>query len=205
MINLLKARMKALKEYPPILKSKKVVINTKNGGSYEFSYTPLPDLIEATREVLENNGLVITQDENFLDGVPFVHTIMTHLPTGEMLQSRTLCPITDDDPREHAKKFTQKQRRAYGLIVGVIMEEPDAEDNNAKSVTGSPQKNVSAGGYKFTPGKPISAPQLGYIQKIIGNNDGTLRKILTHFSINSLPEMTQEKFQEALEMAKGAK
>ena len=55
------AFVKAQAEFPPIGKGQKATIPTKSGGSYDYTYASLPDVLDAVREVLAKNGFAVAQ------------------------------------------------------------------------------------------------------------------------------------------------
>jgi len=113
------ALAKAQAAFPAIPRDKKVVVQKKTGGSYEFKYAPLESIIAATRGPLYDNGLAVAQ---LIDSDALV-TMLLH-ESGAYLEARTMIPSVPDI-QGFGSAITYLRRYAITAILGIATEEDD--------------------------------------------------------------------------------
>lgn len=113
------ALAKAQLAFAPVKRDKKVVVKTKTGGQYEFSYAPLDSILEAVRKPLSDNGLVVVQ---LLDDGDLV-TMLLH-DSGERLSGSMALPQTTDI-QGLGSAITYLRRYAIQALLGIAAEEDD--------------------------------------------------------------------------------
>ena len=113
------ALSKAQAEYKTLTKSKTAKIQTKAGGSYEYAYADLSDMIDATRAALAKNELALVQ---LIVGDQLV-TKLIH-SSGQLLES-TVRVNLNLSPQEFGSFLTYYRRYTMGPILGIAAEEDD--------------------------------------------------------------------------------
>src|SRR3990167_8709519 len=73
-----KAWVAAWAELPGIWQGRKGTIPTKAGGSYEYNYAALPDILAVARPVLAKHGLAVAQSVVGVEGGIGVETRIIH-------------------------------------------------------------------------------------------------------------------------------
>jgi hypothetical protein len=113
------ALAKAQGSFGQVKKDKKVKVTTKSGSSYEFSYAPLESILDAVREPLAENGIVIVQ---MLDAGDLV-TMMLH-ESGESITGRAPLPPSPDI-QGMGSAVTYLRRYAIQAMLGIAAEDDD--------------------------------------------------------------------------------
>lgn len=115
---------KARAEFPAIQRSRKVMVRTKSGGSYEFTYAPLDTILACITPALASHGISLTQD--IRDG-----KVWTILSMG--LAEKALAPVPTGikdgmGPQEVGSCLTYAQR--YSLKVALVLATEEDDDGN---------------------------------------------------------------------------
>lgn len=170
MTNLAAALGKAQSEFPPIERSRDVVVETKKGGTYTFSYAPLDGIVGKVQPVLKANGLSFSQLLDNVDGKPALRTTLLH-EGGETLEG--ICPLPINGEPLGAQEFgslvTYMRRYALVALLGIATEEDD-DGNRASGNTVQPKTDLT------TP--PEDAKPSEYVIHF-GKNRGVLLGSLT--------------------------
>jgi len=156
------ALSKAQLDFPEIAKTSEVTVKMKSGGSYNFKYAELPDIIKATRPALSKNGLAVTstfQDDK--DGLSLC-TALVHKDGGRLVSVIRIPPTPG--PQELGSLVTYMRRYQYSLIVGVAPED-DIDANNV-STTKTESFSRPEQQQKPAANTPPSPRQLEYIKSI---------------------------------------
>lgn len=140
-------------EVPVIPFDSKVKVDTKRGGSYEFSYASLTAIKEVCQPILAKNGLAVSQP--ITDGK--IVTILLH-SSGEYIASETTLPLNQKSAydktgavivydgevvtlpmtsQEEGSVITYMRRYAYSSMLGLVADEDDdgnvGEKNDVKA------------------------------------------------------------------------
>lgn len=121
------ALCKARANFKTFGRDKTVLVKTKSGGSYSFSYAPLESILEAVVPALLTQGLTLLQE--VLDGR--VATTLIHT-SGEWITSGgTPIKVTAEDAQAFGSGMTYARRYDLTLFLGLSADDDD--DANAAS------------------------------------------------------------------------
>lgn len=139
------ALSKAQAAIKPPKKGKTAKVQTKDGGSYSYSYADLADVIECYRAPLSANGLALTQLMRLQDGHMVLVTKLAH-SSGEWLASEY--PVaTYVRPQEQGSAITYARRYAATAMLGIAAEDDDdgaaAQTGEAKTAPAKAKTNGS--------------------------------------------------------------
>lgn len=144
---LLGALAAAKKDFGKVSKKQENTFFKKDGKNSK--YADLNAYLFATEDILEANGLIITQLAGSKEGHAGIITILFHVESGEYLQSELLLPLDRVTAQGAGSAITYARRYAYAAILGLAAED---DDGNAASGVSS-----QSGQLKSVPVKP--APQ----------------------------------------------
>lgn len=119
---ILPALLAAQKQFPVITKGKK-------GARGKFA--SLATILSAIKMPMIDNGLVLTQFDDFDGGArPFIRTRISHI-SGEFIESRTMLTIDDEARMNASQKYgsacSYAKRYAIGSILGLCVSDEDAD------------------------------------------------------------------------------
>lgn len=127
--------------YKTVVRDKLVVQRLKNkdtgaftGGTIEFKYAELAQILDATRDALAANGLTFLQPVDEQAGIITIHSILAH-KDGGMVIGRL--PVTGTDMKNFGGNITFLRRYAAGPILGVASEDDADEDGQPAEGRGS--------------------------------------------------------------------
>jgi hypothetical protein len=177
------ALAKAQAEFGPITRDKKVIVKTKTGGQYEFSYAPLDQILNTVRAPLAKNGLTVVQ---LIDTDGLV-TMLLH-ESGASLRGQTPLPDTSDI-QGFGSAITYLRRYAIQALLGIAAE----EDDDANRAAGNQVER--------------KAPPAGEVEELLGieTKDGTAKAgqgATSSFDVRTTPDGVAFGF--LLETAKGS-
>ena len=109
-------------EFPAIERSKTVRVRTKDGGSYEFAYAPLDEILSKVRPVLAEHGLAIIQRLENPAGTPSIRTEILHSDGGVIAASFPIGEIPAS-PQALGSLLTYLRRYALVSMLGIAAEE----------------------------------------------------------------------------------
>jgi ERF superfamily len=112
---------------------------------FHSRFVSLDSLIAATRPVLNEHGLAITQFPVTVDGLPVLRTTLLHAASGESLSGDTPLYLSRNDMQGYGAAVTYARRYAWAAVLGIASEEDT--DGNA------PQQQSAAAAEK-----PKAAP-----------------------------------------------
>lgn len=130
------AKAAARKGFRAIARTRTVKVRTRDGGTYEFAYAPLDEVLDATMPALSANGLELTwlpvsEDS---DGSARLICLLTHESGAYMATSMRLPPA--NGPQDRGSQITYGRRYQAQCVLGVASEEDDdgnlAAGNEAK-------------------------------------------------------------------------
>ena len=127
---LVKALMKAQSEIKPV---------TKDGNNpfFKSKYATLENVVNTSRDVLHNNGLVILQPMCGEPGSVGVKTILAH-ESGQWISGTLYLPLAKSDPQGAGSAITYARRYSWASMIGLVTDEDD--DGNAASNKSRPHK-----------------------------------------------------------------
>src|ERR1041385_3541565 len=121
------ALYKARSSFKPFGRDKTVLVKTKSGGSYSFSYAPLETILDAVVPSLLANGLTLLQE--VLDGR--VATTLIHSSGQWITSGGTPIKVTAEDAQSFGSGMTYARRYDLTLFLGLSADDDD--DANAAS------------------------------------------------------------------------
>ena len=137
MKNLMKSLAEFQQECPIIKKLETARIKTKAGGEYTYNYAGLPSIHEIIDPLLFKHGLVLSQPLEYNESKAFVHTILFHLESGEILESLVEIPKVTfpgmNDYQAFGTGITYLRRYPLASILGIVTD----EDNDGAAGQGS--------------------------------------------------------------------
>ncbi len=108
----------------------------ENNPFFKSKYAGLPDVIDASRKLLTDNGLAVTQVTNydFVDMRPVLITQLTH-SSGQWIRGYYPIVSVKQDPQSIGSAMTYARRYTYMAIIGLAAEDEDDDGNEASSPT----------------------------------------------------------------------
>lgn len=117
--NISAALIKARSAFPPILRTKEVVVKGDK-GSYTFKYAPLEEILHAIQPHLSENGLTLMQGvEGFNLDTTILHT------SGEWITHSMEMPKAYPSPRAFGSELTFRRRYSVTALLNLAAEEDD--------------------------------------------------------------------------------
>ncbi|PTL55772.1 ERF family protein [Paraconexibacter algicola] len=116
--------------FPPIPKTQTATVPTKNGGSYQYTYADLGDVLAAVRPVLSERGLALVQYTIREDARTVLVTELRH-PAGGVLRSEVDLGQSSANPQAFGGALTYLRRYEVVTLLGIAAE----EDRDAQDVT----------------------------------------------------------------------
>ena len=158
-------------EAPAVNKTKKARVQTRTGGSYEYNYAPLEDLISAMRPVLARHGLSVV----FKTSVDKTHVEasadVAH-QDGHVESCKFAVPIDLESRMNAAQQVgsacTYARRYAYLSALGLSPEDDDDAQNAAKphgaTMQAAPQQHRRE---SENPAPPVAAAEPVWRGKLV--------------------------------------
>lgn len=113
-----------------------VTVKTKNGGTYEFSYTDLEGIFDALKGVYKENGIAVLQTpKTFVQEgnlMLAVETMLLH-ESGEWVKSEPLSVVASNNMQDLGGQITYMKRYSLSAISGISTE----KDDDANGVSGN--------------------------------------------------------------------
>lgn len=128
------ALAKAHLAFKPIIKSSKVDYATSSGRK-QYSYAPLSEVIEATKEALSANELALIQFTKLVEGNVILITLLAH-SSGEWVAGELYVGRQDQPPQSEGSSLTYKRRYGMSAMLGVASEEDDDAETATKTLEG---------------------------------------------------------------------
>lgn len=138
------ALCKAQSMMEPIKATKKAKILTKKGGTIQYSYATVSDVLRALKEPLTSNGLSVSQRfESDANGNPILVTLLLH-DSGQWISSYLTLHVTDTDFRVLGSAITYARRYSLTAITGLTILGED-DDAGAAAATAAPVPSALEG------------------------------------------------------------
>lgn len=170
---LLSAMLAVQGEAPTMPKDRTVKVQTKNGGEYSYSYTPLDTIVEKVGPLLYKNGLVwSTLPGRDAHGDPALRYRLAHAATGEVLEGEMPLMLADQDAQSMGSAITYMRRYALCAVLNIVA---DADDDGALATA-----NGGAGASSGR-GGPASGKQIALVRSLMtkaGVKQGEAVKLL---------------------------
>lgn len=149
--NLAAALVAVQTELPAIPKTRRAKIPTKSGGSFEYTYADLGDIVHACTPILVKHGLAISQLV-VRDGLV---TMLMH-SSGEYITAHAGIPPCED-ARTLGAWISYQRRYGYSSILGLVTEE---DTDGAGANKDAPQSSAKApvGRQEAPPRSPAKPP-----------------------------------------------
>jgi len=126
--NLASALIAAQKAFTTLTKSNTVDEVSKSGKRFSYKYVDLGSVLEAVTDALHENGLVVLQPLDLVNGVPVVRTILLHAGSGEQIEGSALVVWADKtDPQKFGGGITYTRRYALMSMLGLNAEDDDGQ------------------------------------------------------------------------------
>ena len=175
---------------------------------FKSNYVTLDKLIEATRPMLQDNGLVVMQSPlSKEDGSIGIQTLLIH-ESGEFIESEPIFmkPAKANDPQQAGSIISYMRRYSYQAILNLNTGEDDDcnkatsdEDKQAKMNA----KNYS-NNYNYSTPKLITEAQRKRLNVIAtGVDTNVVRNIIAGYGFTSSQEITMDKYNEICEDIQG--
>ena len=175
---------------------------------FKSNYVTLDKLIEATRPMLQDNGLVVMQSPlSKEDGSIGIQTLLIH-ESGEFIESEPIFmkPAKANDPQQAGSIISYMRRYSYQAILNLNTGEDDDcnkatsdEDKQAKMNA----KNYSSN-YNYSTPKLITEAQRKRLNVIAtGVDTNVVRNIIAGYGFNNSQEITMDKYNEICEDIQG--
>ena len=158
---------------------------------FKSNYVTLDKLIEATRPILQENGLVVMQSPlSKEDGSIGIQTLLIH-ESGEFIESEPIFmkPAKANDPQQAGSNISYMRRYSYQAILNLNT----GEDDDANESTGEENIKAKLSDKSYSNNKELSEEQVkelylvgykaGYtykkVDEVIKNNYGKAVKDIT--------------------------
>ena len=146
----------------------KIAKDAKN-PFFKSNYVTLDKLIEATRPILQENGLVVMQSPlSKEDGSIGIQTLLIH-ESGEFIESEPIFmkPAKANDPQQAGSIISYMRRYSYQAILNLNT----GEDDDANKSTSEEDKKSKLNNKSYSNNKELSEAQLKRMY-VIGKNAG---------------------------------
>lgn len=121
------ALIAAQQAFSDITKDRKVDVRTQK-GQYSYTYADLGSVLDSVTPALHDNGLVLSQPLDMVDGQPVIRTVLMHADSGDTLEGRTLVVWADKtDPQKFGGGITYSRRYAIMAILNLNAEDDDGQ------------------------------------------------------------------------------
>lgn len=105
---------------------------TKNKKANYGRYADLEAILQSVEPPLADQGLVITQRGDVLDGKPVLVTVLTHTETGEEISSTIpLLAKNPNDPQQLGSAITYARRYGITALLSVVADDDDDGNTSA--------------------------------------------------------------------------
>ena len=197
------ALAKAQGELRNVTRDQTAKVETRTGGTYQYTYTELSTVIDSVRAVMASNGLAYFQAPGADGQDVTVTTILAH-QTGEYLESSLTLRAKDALPQSVGSAITYARRYALLAAVGLAPEDDDgqAAQGDDRPVQGEYRPRTES--VQTTPrkGGKITAAQASRIFTIAAKASQDLDELRSYFASRGWPstkDMPQSAFEDVCE------
>ena len=181
----------------------KVAKDAKN-PFFKSNYVTLDKLIEATRPILQENGLVVMQSPlSKEDGSIGIQTLLIH-ESGEFIESEPIFmkPAKANDPQQEGSIISYMRRYSYQAILNLNT----GEDDDANKSTSEEDKKAKLNKKSYSEERLITEAQINRLKIISKGIDvNVLKDIIAGYGFESSKEITMNKYNLICEEIEGLK
>ena len=181
----------------------KIAKDAKN-PFFKSNYVTLDKLIEATRPILQENGLVVMQSPlSKEDGSIGIQTLLIH-ESGEFIESEPIFmkPAKANDPQQAGSIISYMRRYSYQAILNLNT----GEDDDANISTSKEDKEAKVKKTNYANDKLITDAQRKRLNAIANGIDLTVVKdIIAGHGFNSSKDITMSKYNLICDEIEGLK
>lgn len=173
---------------------------------YKSNYADIKDCIEAGREILSENGLVVIQTFGGSADTPSVITTLMHT-SGQWIKGEGFMTPDKKGPQGTGSALTYGRRYGYSAIIGLHQEDDDAEgatDRKKAAQNKQTPKDKSKAGVDDLPLNPslISEAQRKRMFAIGKKNnwpDADIKILIGKHGFESSKDITKTKYEKIVE------
>lgn len=176
---LYKALMEARPHMPTVEKAATATVQTRNGGTYEYSYADLADMDEALRPVLHTHGLLVDFEMHTDDqGKKWLHGLLIHVESGAYKTSEW--EITGHTNQDRGGDITYGRRYLTGILTGVLTgKDTDGKPDTGRDTAPTRQRPTQKTAAKLATPEQVAridalaeAGELPNLRKVLGRQPG---------------------------------
>lgn len=175
-----KAFVKAQQKMGPNPKFDKKV----QAGNRTYEYVSLGAVLQHVIPACNENGISVTQEDIFKDGVQLVKTTLEHV-TGEKREYFNAFCGSYSKPQEYGTIFTYTRRYALYGIFSLYGE----TDTDAQEIESDSSKTFA----------PLKQPILGQILTLVKGNEDLQNQMKGYYKVEKFSDMTEGQLKHALE------
>jgi len=119
-----------IKIAPALLEAQKKIGSAKKGSTNPFfhsSYASLGDVMEACKDILNDNGIAILQPIGTDENGVYVETVLLHNSGEWVSNGMRIAPKTDSNPQDQGSAISYARRYSLQSMVFIPAEDDDAE------------------------------------------------------------------------------
>ena len=180
------------------------IVKDASNPFFKSNYVTLDRLIEATRPILQENGLVVMQSPlSKEDGSIGIQTLLIH-ESGEFIESEPIFmkPAKANDPQQAGSIISYMRRYSYQAILNLNT----GEDDDANKSTSKEDIEAKIKKTNYTNDKLISEAQRKRLNAIANGIDLTVVKdIIAGHGFNSSKDITMSKYNLICDEIEGLK
>ena len=181
----------------------KVAKDAKN-PFFKSNYVTLDKLIEVTRPILQENGLVVMQSPlSKEDGSIGIQTLLIH-ESGEFIESEPIFmkPAKANDPQQAGSIISYMRRYSYQAILNLNT----GEDDDANKSTSEEDKKAKLNKKSYSEERLITEAQINRLKIISKGIDvNVLKDIIAGYGFESSKEITMNKYNLICDEIEGLK
>jgi len=171
---------------------------------FKSNYVTLDKLIEATRPILQENGLVVMQSPlSKEDGSVGIQTLLIH-ESGEFIESEPIFmkPAKANDPQQAGSIISYMRRYSYQAILNLNT----GEDDDANKSTSEEDKKAKLNKKSYSEERLITEAQINRLKIISKGIDvNVLKDIIAGYGFESSKEITMNKYNLICDEIEGLK
>ena len=118
----------------------------KETKGYGYKYASLPTILETINPLLQKHGLAYSQPLVCEGEKRYVKTVLIHLPSGEMIESKVDIPVTSlkgmNDYQSLGSGITYMRRYAISSLLGIVVDEDTDATGKQESITADQQNDI---------------------------------------------------------------
>jgi hypothetical protein len=176
------------------------IIKDRTNSHFKNKYASLDSVLDSITPALCENGLVLTQPTEVVEGVTYLKTILIH-SSGETLESSIALPSVTD-PQKLGGILTYYRR--YGVCGLLAITADEDSDGNGTASNSNGTASNSNGGYKVQPANP-SQQRVEKFKALIaqrGFSDEVAKDLVLNNFNSRITEMSDADFDKLIAIVK---